>query len=431
MNGHKEDSGNAFFILICLMIGVLFVLPAWYASRAGYINGSLLELAKAQIMAFTAFSEEAHQALGLMSQAEPAALSWDQMMNVLRYSGKWIRWPYAVVLVALGVAAIFMGRTAGLIRRLNMDSLLKHNAESFACLRPIVGRGKYLLSRESYDSGPWRIARTPVQFALEHGLLLDKDGQAFTADQALRRGMPDVNLPTYGHAHLDEEKTAAVLQEQLGRKFTGFGAMSLERKTLASAFLSYAVGDKLDCMALLDAMSLSYIEDEKQAPACSVLEDAAFQKQVVGLWNTHKKLLDESFLKRHVAFELPLFMAMLTLARKKGVLASSQFLWLRPLDRPLWYALNQCGGRAAWAEGFAAWAHYAAEEKAGETLREARMTHAVARIKDSLAEQGWLTEMPKLFESSGLSLDGDVVFAVADENSEYNANEDSDLLQEY
>ena len=59
------------------------------------------------------------------------------------------------------------------------------------------------------------------------------------------------------------------------------------------------------------------------------------------------------------------------------------------------------------------------------------MTHAVARIKDSLAEQGWLTEMPKLFESSGLSLDGDVVFAVADENSEYNANEDSDLLQEY
>ena len=77
-------------------------------------------------MAFTAFSDEAYQALGLMSQAEPATLTWDQMMNVLRYSGKWIRWPYAVVLVALGVAAIFMGRTAGLIRRLNMDSLLKH-----------------------------------------------------------------------------------------------------------------------------------------------------------------------------------------------------------------------------------------------------------------------------------------------------------------
>ena len=27
MNGQKEDSGNAFFILVCLMIAVLFVLP--------------------------------------------------------------------------------------------------------------------------------------------------------------------------------------------------------------------------------------------------------------------------------------------------------------------------------------------------------------------------------------------------------------------
>ncbi len=242
--------------------------------------------------------------------------------------------------------------------------------------------------------------------------------------------MPDVNLPAYGHAHLDEAKAVNVLQEQLGRKFSGFGAMSLERKTLASALLSYAVGNKQDCMELLDAMSTSYIEGEKQPPASLVLEDATFQKTVVGFWNAHKTLLTESFLKRHTAFELPLFMAMLTLARKKGVLASSQFLWLRPLDRPLWYALNQCGGRAAWAEGFAAWAHYAAEERAGRALREAHMTHAVARIKDSLTAQGWLTDMPRLFESAGLSLDEDVVFAVAEENSEYDANTDAALQNE-
>lgn len=431
MNGQKEDSGNAFFIMICLMIAVLFVLPAWYASRAGYINGSLLALAKAQILAFTAFSDEAQQALGLMAQADPAALSWDQTMNVLRYSGKWIRWPYVVVLAALGVAAIFVGRTAGLIRRLNMDSLLAHNAESFACLRPIVGRGKYLLSRESYDNGPWRVARTPVQFALEHGLLLDKDGQAFTAEQALRRGLPHADLPAYGHAYVDEEKTATVLQEQLDRKFSGFESMSLERKALASAFLAYAEGDKYDCMNLLDTMSASYVEHEKQAPCCPVLKNDAFQEQVVRLWNAHKHVLDEPFLKRHAAFELPLFMAILTLARKKGVLASSQFLWLRPLDRSLWYALNQCGGRAAWAEGFAAWAHYAAEEKAGASLPEARTAHAVQRLKDTLAAQGWLTAMPKLFESTGLHLDKDVVFAAAEENSEYDANNDLDLQNEY
>lgn len=431
MKSQNEDSGNTMFLLICLMVAALLLVPAWYGARAGKINGGLLEVAKAQLLAFTPFSDEAHTALGLIEQADPAALSWEQVMKVARYSGKWIRWPYALILVALGGMCIVMSRTSGLIRRLNMDSLLTHNAESFVCLRPIVGRGKYLLSPESYDNGPWRIARTPVQFALEHGLLLDKDGQAFTSDQALRRGLPHVDLPAYGHAHLDEEKTALVLQEQLGRKFSGFGAMSHERKALASAFLAYAVGDKQDCVNLLDAVSASYTEGEKQAPACPVLEDSAFQKRVVGLWNAHKKLLDEPFLKRHAAFELPLFMAMLTLARRKGVLASSQFLWLRPLDRPLWYALSQCGGRAAWAEGFAAWAQYAAEEKAGTSLSEARIAHAVHRLRDTLAAQGWLTEMPKLFEPTGLHLDKDVVFAAAEENSEYDANKDSDLLQEY
>ena len=162
-----------------------------------------------------------------------------------------------------------------------------------------------------------------------------------------------------------------------------------------------------------------------------MLKNDAFQEQVVRLWNAHKHILDEPFLKRHAAFELPLFMAILTLARKKGVLASSQFLWLRPLDRSLWYALNQCGGRAAWAEGFAAWAHYAAEEKAGASLPEARTSHAVQRLKDTLAAQGWLTAMPKLFEPTGLHLDKDVVFAAAEENSEYDANNDLDLQNEY
>jgi hypothetical protein len=87
-------------------------------------------------------------------------------------------------------------------------------------------------------------------------------------------------------------------------------------------------------------------------------------------------------------------MALLTRARKKGVLASSQFLWLRPLDRPLWYALNQCGGRAAWAEGFAAWAQYAAEKKAGKALSEPHLSQAVTALREALSAQGWLTDRP-------------------------------------
>ena len=37
MKNQHEDSGNTMFLLICLMVTVLLLVPAWYARRAGSI----------------------------------------------------------------------------------------------------------------------------------------------------------------------------------------------------------------------------------------------------------------------------------------------------------------------------------------------------------------------------------------------------------
>ena len=136
-------------------------------------------------------------------------------------------------------------------------------------------------------------------------------------------------------------------------------------------------------------MSRSYSEG-KEGPSCPVLEEKRFLQLCTELLQKHRALLEDTLLTRHTAFELPWFMALLTLARKKGVLASSQFLFVRPLDRPLWYALNQCGGRTGWAEALAPWAHYAAEEKAGKALTEPQVHAATLSLKAALDAQGWL-----------------------------------------
>ena len=372
------------------------------------------------------------------------SLSWETMQKVLRYTGSWIRWPFALLLVLFGVAAIFMGRVGGLVRRFNMESLLKNNAESFPCLRPVVGRGKYLLSPESYDSGLWKVARTPAQFALEHGLLLDEQGKPFSPEQALKNGLPSTELPVWGHARLDGEKTLRVLTEQLGKHFEGYEGLSPCRRALAVAFLAYAGGDKKGCVALLDAVSLSYREENEQA-SCPLLEDDDFTNKLKKQWERHASVLNEKCLSIHASYELPWFMALLYRARQKGVLASSQFLWLRPLDRPLWYALNQCGGRAAWAEGFAPWAHYTAEEKERKTLTKPHVAPAVASFREALTAQGWLTEIfvpPAESANTKSSPDGsaqasspiesppDMVVADAEDDPEYDANEDPSLAQQ-
>lgn len=449
----RDNRDDHLFLWCACLIVIFIIVPMLYAAHSGAVNGPLMALARAQLKAFTPFSEEAQTAWARIVEADPASLSWETMQKVLSYTGSWIRWPFALLLVLFGVASVFMGRVGGLIRRFNMESLLRNNAESFPCLRPVVGRGKYLLSPQSYDSGPWRLARTPVQFALEHGLLLNDVGEPFSPEQALRHGLPSTELPAWGNARLDEAKALAVLQKQLDKWFEGYDGLSPCRRALAVAFLAYADGDKKGCVALLDAVSLSYREENGQA-SCPVLEAEDFTGRVEKTWEQHKCVLRERSLLNHVAFELPWFMALLNRARRKGVLASAQFLWLRPLDRPLWYALNQCGGRAAWAEGFAPWAHYTAEEREGKALPEPRVAPAVASLKDALSAQGWLTEifvppMPEqssvesaIAESSTADSDHavspiepppnpDMVFAAAEDDPEYDANADGRLADEY
>ena len=458
MSQNREDMDTHMFLWVVFVLVILIVIPAIYVAKAGYINGWLLSLSKMQLKAFVPFSEEAQTAWAHISGLEPETLTWERMLGVLTYTGKWVRWPFAFLLVMLGAVAIFMGRIRGLVRRLNMESLLQNNAESFACLRPVVGRGKYLLSPESYDSGLWCIARSPVQFALEHGLLLDENATPFTLDQALRNGLADIELPAYGRSRLDEEKALAVLLEQLGPVFAGFEAFPPGRRALAAAFLSYAGGEKKECVGILDAVASSYTETDGKA-ACSILENSGFARRLAKPWKRHQGVLTEKSLVRHASYELPWFMALLTRARQKGVLASSQFLWLRPLDRSLWYALNQCGGRAAWAEAFAAWAHYTAEEKAGRALHEPHVAPALVSLRGALSAQGWLADTARAAEmpddapyagpqtvsdsggdstiisagsgAAGIEPMPDLVLADAEDDPEmYDANSDPYLTQE-
>lgn len=239
------------------------------------------------------------------------------------------------------------------------------------------------------------------------------------------------------------KKALAVLTEQLGKRFEGYEGLSPCRRALAVAFLAYANGDKKGCVSMLDMVSSSYNEIDGNAD-CPVLTDSAFEKRLKKTWARHKDVLSEKSMATHAAYELPWLMALLYRARQKGVLAGSQFLWLRPMDRPLWYALNQCGGRAAWAEGFAAWAHYMAEEQEGKALTEPHVAPAVASLREVLSAQGWLTEIfvppADAAETSNSEAetspiesppDADVVLCPPEENPEYDANEDEHLADEY
>ncbi len=415
MNNYDGRDGQM-FVMVALVLIVVFVVPAVYAMYAGKINSPLLAFARLELWPETLWSGEATIARDRLAQIDPAELDWSQIERILDYAGRWLRWPCLGILLFAFIMVCKRGIVANMTQKYSMEKLLEHNAKNFPCLKPIVGKGKYLLSPESYDKGLWKIARTPVQFALQNGILRAPNGQSFCLDDALVNGLPSVEKPAFGKCGFNEDEARSALKRQLGAVYSGFDMLSPARKTIGCAFMLYGTGRKKDCITLLDEVSNSYSEKDGK-PDCPVFGKEDFLKKLAEMKDHFEEFCRRSHIQKHLAFQLPLFMALLTEARKKGVLACSQFLWLRPVDRPLWYTLSQCGGRTAWAESLAAWSHYQAEELEGNMLLEPNIEAGVASLSKSLEAQGWFLDV--YVPTAGANVDKDgTVSAPAEDNDE-------------
>ena len=102
--------------------------------------------------------------------------------------------------------------------------------------------------------------------------------------------------------------------------------------------------------------------------------------------------------------------AILAAARETGPLPTSEFQWLKGVDRPLFYALNNLGRRTFHVEGLAAAAHYRAEVAAGKRLPEPAVEDAARTVRHGLGFVPivWIRNLP-----GGDEIDGACTFRPA------------------
>ena len=78
--------------------------------------------------------------------------------------------------------------------------------------------------------------------------------------------------------------------------------------------------------------------------------------------------------------------SMLELARTDGVLASAEFLWLKPLDRNLWYMLNCVGRQTPFPEISGPFAHWIVEKRLRRPLKVPMVAEAVDALDVALSD---------------------------------------------
>lgn len=77
---------------------------------------------------------------------------------------------------------------------------------------------------------------------------------------------------------------------------------------------------------------------------------------------------------------------MLEAARTDGVLATAEFIWLKAVDRRLWYMLNSVGRKTAFPEVAGPFAHWKIEKRLRRPLKVPMVDTAVDAMEEAISE---------------------------------------------
>lgn len=279
----------------------------------------------------------------------------DSISYVGHYIGSYMRWFVAALCVYFVYAAAVSKRNAFKTRH-NLESFIKTQVKMWPVISPIVN---FNPSKHSA-----RILGGPVPDKLP------LFAEALSPEEWLSfHRIPVVNgVP-------DREATRRAFISQLGPRWTGFGDLPPYIQGLAAAFALKGVQKREESDEFLGRLSLCWsaekgynLTSELMADIKAILKDPEVGGKALEIAGKH-------------AYRTTALLGLLQWARfMGGVLAAAQFLWLRGVDRELWYALNNQGRRSFHTEGAGAIAHFMAESSAKKALPIPRMDTAIVTL---------------------------------------------------
>lgn len=231
-------------------------------------------------------------------------------------------------------------------RVLNMKTLAKSESRIWPFIAPVLDQD--IINKSIYE-GEWAMAKNPVNFC-RHYKLLDDSNQ------------------------LIEKKAEKIFAAQLGKLWDGHKKLPKHVKALFVIFAAKGCGDKSVSDKYIEkiALDMAYNRDKI---------DYSWADKLIEKYIQHEEV--QQIIKSH-AYISTIMASMLEFARTQGVLPSSYFIWLKPMDRKLWYILNGVGRKVAFCEISGIYAHWIAEKVAMEPIEKPYVSKAVSGLLSEL-----------------------------------------------
>jgi intracellular multiplication protein IcmP len=325
--------------LLYVVGGVLAVLAfLYYVFHAEVVHG-LFMLKYYELLLISHFSPSYEGLIGWIQQTSTGTVTYEDLKYLAIVVGEPLKYACAIVLLLMAVVLYMFHPEATFRGFEDMQSLANKMKSTFPAVEMVSDLD---LCKQPLDKGPWAMALTPIEFAKQHKLLY--------RDEETQRIM------------VKRELAKTVFTEQLGPLWPGVKSLQGHEKAIFAALALYVNYQRDRADALLEQISRSantqaittgkfnyrgvdeVIKEYGDSPAVQALVDRHAHKHVV-------------------------FTAMLHTARLTGIVANSSYLWIKPIDRKLWYVLNNVGRKAVYIETAAIHAQYLAERQLGYPIR--------------------------------------------------------------
>lgn len=281
------------------------------------------------------------------------------MLTLSSEMGKYYRWPLLALMGFLAYKA-WRHPIIHLRTRRTLESLVAYQSKVWKPIVPVAHRDL------TNDTSPeWRPSRRCMDLAKEQRLI-----------HAGRLKLPE---------------TWTYLEQQLGPRLN-LDRLQEHEQALFAVFALRILRDRKGASALLDALNESCRGTGR--PNYRIAQKV-FQK-----FRHHKRVLSE--LKGYSYVRTALFQMLVVARAFDGKLPTSHFIWLKPVDRTLWYALDRAPvdpGRlqvASFSEGAAVASQWQAETLARKLKLRMGTTHRAAAAEPNAPEIQYRVEIPYL-----------------------------------
>lgn len=366
--GGQSDNSNAVLWIVAALFAAGGII--WYVFKTQivtlYLRIKLLEVNLLDWLATTfhfssTYFDPVRDAI-LAGIANPSAPTFHDLVMVGTGVGNWLRFPFAAILVVMAFLLYFSNTTRTFRHTYKMTDLAKLEQNNWPQITPVA---ELDLIKQDIDVGPWAMALTPMQYCKRFRLL--QEVRPHKREGVSRKEWSQVT------AVLKRGEANKVLALQVGQLWKGTKALPPHVRALFAIFAARANADTDSAHKLLMQLAAT--------SATKLNYDG-----VDALLEKHEKTpIVQEVITSH-AYVLTVMATMLERARDDGVQASSDFLWLKPLDRRLWYMLNTVGRQTPFAEVAGPFAHWVAEKEAGRKLLVPMVEEATNALELMLKE---------------------------------------------